>query len=179
MFGGKKIIMKPINQTARITRISKRSCNKTCADCPEIHPTFVSIIKPQQCFALGSDALASFVCLQCASIHRKLGTDICFVRSINVDKWENKENDVNVADFTGNQIVNDIFEGHLKKALSNDANQSSAGTYSVTSNLYRERTLHQGNVSYDKSTSNCISTVKVLTINIYPLSCRKRRNKSV
>ena len=131
MFGGEKIIMKPINQTARITRISKRSCNKTCADCPEIHPTFVSIIKPQQCFALGSDALASFVCLQCASIHRKLGTDICFVRSINVDKWENKENDVNVADFTGNQIVNDIFEGHLKKALSNDANQSSAGTYSV------------------------------------------------
>jgi len=131
VFGGKKIIMKPINQTARITRISKRSCNKTCADCPEIHPTFVSIIKPQQCFALGSDALASFVCLQCASIHRKLGTDICFVRSINVDKWENKENDVNVADFTGNQIVNDIFEGHLKKALSNDANQSSAGTYSV------------------------------------------------
>ena len=131
MFGGEKIIMKPINQTARITRISKRSCNKTCADCPEIHPTFVSIIKPQQCFALGSDALASFVCLQCASIHRKLGTDICFVRSINVDRWENKENDVNVADFTGNQIVNDIFEGHLKKALSNDANQSSAGTYSV------------------------------------------------
>jgi len=131
VFGGEKIIMKPINQTARITRISKRSCNKTCADCPEIHPTFVSIIKPQQCFALGSDALASFVCLQCASIHRKLGTDICFVRSINVDKWENKENDVNVADFTGNQIVNDIFEGHLKKALSNDANQSSAGTYSV------------------------------------------------
>ena len=131
MFGGEKIIMKPINQTARITRISKRSCNKTCADCPEIHPTFVSIIKPQQCFALGSDALASFVCLQCASIHRKLGTGICFVRSINVDRWENKENDVNVADFTGNQIVNDIFEGHLKKALSNDANQSSAGTYSV------------------------------------------------
>jgi hypothetical protein len=71
--------MKPKDQDQedlklRLVRIAKT--NKTCADCPEKRPTCVSLIQPQQNFALGSTILASFVCLECAGLHRKLGTHI-------------------------------------------------------------------------------------------------------
>mmetsp|Transcript_17197 Transcript_17197/g.39736 ORF Transcript_17197/g.39736 Transcript_17197/m.39736 type:complete len:772 (+) Transcript_17197:167-2482(+) len=98
----------------RLARILRVSGNKVCADCPEKRPTWISFIKPQQNFALGSKTLASFVCLDCAGLHRKLGTHICVVRSISHDQFDGK--DVDCAEYSGNEVVNEIFEGHLQKS---------------------------------------------------------------
>ena len=122
--------MKPKDQDhedlkLRLARIAKQSCNRTCADCPEKRPTWVSLIKPQQNFALGSTSLVCFVCLECAGLHRKLGTHICFVRSVvNLDEWE--IHDVDAAEYTGNEVVNKIFEGHIQKSLSNSPGAADA-----------------------------------------------------
>mmetsp|Transcript_8465 Transcript_8465/g.20815 ORF Transcript_8465/g.20815 Transcript_8465/m.20815 type:complete len:886 (+) Transcript_8465:345-3002(+) len=118
--------MKPTSEKDRIelkkrlARVLRVPSNKTCADCPETRPTWISFIKPQQQFALGSKVLASFVCLECAGLHRKLGTHICVVRSISHDQFE--ENDVECAEYSGNEVVNEIFEGHLQKSTMDGIN---------------------------------------------------------
>lgn len=104
----------------RLARVLRVPCNKTCADCPETRPTWISFVKPQQKFALGSKVLASFVCLECAGLHRKLGTHICVVRSISHDQFEEK--DVECAEYSGNEVVNEIFEGHLQKSTMDGVN---------------------------------------------------------
>merc|ERR1719343_272055 len=104
----------------RLARVLRVPNNKTCADCPEQRPTWISFIKPQQKFALGSKVLASFVCLECAGLHRKLGTHICVVRSISHDQFEDK--DVECAEYSGNEVVNEIFEGHLQKSTMDGMN---------------------------------------------------------
>jgi hypothetical protein len=104
----------------RLARILRVSSNKICADCPEKRPTWISFIKPQQNLALGSKVLASFVCLECAGLHRKLGTHICVVRSISHNQFEQK--DVECAEYSGNEVVNEIFEGHLQKSTMDGIN---------------------------------------------------------
>ena len=104
----------------RLARVLRIPSNKICADCPETRPTWISFIKPQQKFALGSKVLASFVCLECAGLHRKLGTHICVVRSISHDQFEDK--DVEYVEYSGNEIVNEIFEGHLQKSTMDGIN---------------------------------------------------------
>ena len=103
-----------VERKKRLARILRVPGNKVCADCPEPRPTWISFVKPQQNFALGSKVLASFVCLECAGLHRKLGTHICVVRSIRHDQFEDK--DVDCAEHSGNDVVNEIFEGHLQKS---------------------------------------------------------------
>lgn len=109
-----------IDLKKRLARVLRVPSNKTCADCPEKRPTWISFIKPQQKFALGSKVLASFVCLECAALHRKLGTHICVVRSISHDQFEDK--DVECAEYSGNEVVNEIFEGHLQKSTMDGIN---------------------------------------------------------
>jgi len=104
----------------RLARILRIPGNKVCADCPETRPTWISFIKPQQNFALGSKVLASFVCLECAGLHRKLGTHICVVRSISHDQFDDK--DVDCVEYSGNEVVNEIFEGHLQKSTMDGIN---------------------------------------------------------
>jgi len=104
----------------RLARILRHPSNKICADCPETRPTWISFIKPQQTFALGSKVMASFVCLECAGLHRKMGTHICVVRSISHDQFEAK--DVDCAEYSGNEVVNEIFEGHLQKSTMDGIN---------------------------------------------------------
>ena len=107
----------------RLARILKKPGNETCADCKVKGPAWASFIKPQQTFALGSKVMVAFVCLQCAGHHRKLGTHICFVRSVTLDDW--KVGQVDSAESSGNEIVNEIFEGNRNKALSNNPNGAS------------------------------------------------------
>ena len=100
----------------RLARLLRRPDNKTCADCPEKRPTCISFIKPQKSFALGSKVMACFLCLECAGKHKELGLQICYVRDISHDEFEKGE--LKYAEYSGNGIVNKIFEGHLQKATS-------------------------------------------------------------
>ena len=49
--------------------------NNTCADCGASNPGWASW------------NLGIFVCMRCASLHRKLGTHISKVKSLSMDTW--------------------------------------------------------------------------------------------
>jgi stromal membrane-associated protein len=50
--------------------------NEKCADCNGHSPTWASINN------------SVFICTSCAGVHRSLGVDISFVKSIKLDKWK-------------------------------------------------------------------------------------------
>jgi hypothetical protein len=100
-----------IELTKRLAQLLKRNGNKVCADCPEKRPTWGSIVKPSLEAQSGSETLVAFVCFQCAGIHRRLGTHVCFVRSVSLDDWNS--NDVHMAEVSGNDVVNRIYESNL------------------------------------------------------------------
>lgn len=58
---------------AKIAEEMKKEENCHCADCGKVHPKWVST------------NLGVFLCLQCSSVHRSLGTDFSQVRSIGLD----------------------------------------------------------------------------------------------
>jgi len=63
------------NRAAVIT-LMKQSENSKCADCSNTETNWASI------------NIGIFICIECAGIHRKLGTHITQVRSITMDRWE-------------------------------------------------------------------------------------------
>eukprot|EP00536_Pseudo-nitzschia_multiseries_P016404 jgi/Psemu1/221229/e_gw1.1102.17.1 len=109
-----QVIDEKIEIKQRLARILRKDGNKTCADCSEKRPTWVSYIQPQQSFALGSKVMACFICSQCAGSHQQMGMDVCYVRNISKDEFDVEE--VDYAEYSGNKIINDIFEGHLLKS---------------------------------------------------------------
>lgn len=52
--------------------------NEKCADCDGHSPTWASINN------------GVFICTSCAGVHRSLGVDISFVKSIKLDKWKSE-----------------------------------------------------------------------------------------
>jgi len=109
-----KIEQEKVKLKKRLARLLRSPDNKVCADCPKKRPAWISFIRPQQSFALGSKLLACFVCSECAGKHKELGSHICYIRSISHDQFEKEELDH--AECSGNGIVNQIFEGHLQMA---------------------------------------------------------------
>jgi len=49
--------------------------NEKCADCNSLHPDWASI------------NLGILICIECSGIHRKLGSHISRVRSLELDDW--------------------------------------------------------------------------------------------
>lgn len=74
--------------------------NKLCADCGLNGTTFVDV------------KIGCFLCINCGGIHRKFGTDICRIKSINLDNFSTEE--LSVFTYTkGNAFVNKNYEGKL------------------------------------------------------------------
>ncbi|KAK7969438.1 hypothetical protein PG988_008511 [Apiospora saccharicola] len=70
--------------------------NKLCADCGSRNPGWASW------------SLGIFLCMRCASIHRKLGTHISKVKSLSMDGWTNDQVDNmrKIGNVTSNKIYN-------------------------------------------------------------------------
>mmetsp|Transcript_2535 Transcript_2535/g.4119 ORF Transcript_2535/g.4119 Transcript_2535/m.4119 type:complete len:100 (-) Transcript_2535:20-319(-) len=76
--------------TEELRRRLKALADSTCCDCGSARPTWASLIKtpPGAPSLIDVSTIAAFVCYQCASHHRSLGTHICRVKSCTLDECE-------------------------------------------------------------------------------------------
>lgn len=73
--------------------------NRLCSDCSMVGPTWAS------------KNIGVFVCLDCAGVHRSMGTDISQVRSVDLDSWTPAW--VAVMERVGNAIGNSCYEARM------------------------------------------------------------------
>ncbi len=64
-----------IADSASVQAIKQIPGNGFCADCDQINPTWASL------------NLGALICMDCASLHRNLGTHLSRVRSLELDEW--------------------------------------------------------------------------------------------
>jgi len=60
-------------------RLLKDNANKVCIECGDFNPQWASVTN------------AVVFCLNCAGKHRGMGVHISFVRSVNLDEWDDKQ----------------------------------------------------------------------------------------
>lgn len=114
----------------RVKRLLLKPENQKCLDCSSIKPKWATLITVPPLHGHSSVTFHSgkapvepdtfyiggFCCLECSGAHRRLGTHIAFVRSVDLDTL--KEHEVKALENGGNLLVNQIFEGNLHpKAL--------------------------------------------------------------
>jgi len=83
----------------RLNLLMTRDSNQVCADCLCTKPTWAST------------NLGIFLCLQCAGVHRSLGTHISTVASCTLDEWE--QDSINTMEMLGNELANEVWEYHV------------------------------------------------------------------
>ena len=87
----------------------KLSGNDKCVDCGDLKPSWGSIIvPPKEVPEEHRQFIGCFICMHCSGAHRALGTHICFVKSITLDTWSDR--DLEAMRLGGNLRVNSIFE---------------------------------------------------------------------
>ena len=64
-----------IADPASVQSIKQVAGNGLCADCDQLNPTWASL------------NLGALICMDCASLHRNLGTHLSRVRSLELDEW--------------------------------------------------------------------------------------------
>ncbi|PON28295.1 hypothetical protein TGAM01_v202789 [Trichoderma gamsii] len=74
--------------------------NDQCADCRARNPSWASW------------SLGIFLCMRCATIHRKLGTHISKVKSLSMDSWTNEQVDMKKV---GNNASNKVYNPENKE----------------------------------------------------------------
>lgn len=142
----------------RVSRLLRKQENKLCSDCSKSNPRWITILSIPSLYATNNDKhndaflLGGFCCLECSGAHRRLGTHISFVRSIELDTL--KESDVHALECGGgNGTVNKIFEGELfNKSMGEGCDESSfskGGTKPDSSSSQKERELFIRN-KYEK-----------------------------
>ncbi len=102
----------------RVLRLLKNKENKKCSDCSKSNPRWITILSVPPPYALtdyhhpDTYHVGGFCCLECSGAHRRLGTHISFVRSVDLDSLTEKE--VKALECGGgNDTVNKIFEGKI------------------------------------------------------------------
>ncbi|CAF3501843.1 unnamed protein product [Rotaria socialis] len=89
--------------SASIQTIKQIPGNGFCADCDQMNPTWASL------------NLGALICMDCASLHRNLGTHLSRVRSLELDEWPPEL--VQIMRSIGNKLANSIWEANLKNRV--------------------------------------------------------------
>ena len=109
-------------KNGRVLALLDKEENQVCVDCSAYLPRWASIVVPRYntnrtnrntMMSLGTvtSPLGCFCCTECAVAHRKLGTHVVFVRSIDHDIF--KEHEIVTLESSGNSALNNIFEARL------------------------------------------------------------------
>jgi len=100
----------------RVKILLRKSENKFCIDCSKPNPKWAALLTlpSAQGRLEGPHAetfcIGGFCCIECSGAHRRLGTHLSFVRSVDLDTL--KEHEIKALEYGGNSAVNDIFEGN-------------------------------------------------------------------
>lgn len=108
--------------------------NDRCADCAAKNPGWASW------------NLGIFLCVRCASLHRKLGTHVSKVKSLTMDSWTGEQ--VENMKKTGNLASNRKFNpSNVKADIPIDADEVEAAMERYIRQKYEQRTLSGGKAS--------------------------------
>ncbi|KIW72413.1 hypothetical protein PV04_00609 [Phialophora macrospora] len=105
--------------------------NSQCADCGAKNPAWASW------------NLGVFLCMRCASLHRKLGTHISKVKSLSMDTWTSEQ--VDSMKRNGNNAVNKAYNPKNKKPdMPLDADEVDSAMERFIRKKYQEKSLADG-----------------------------------
>ncbi|KAK4935350.1 Protein gts1 [Elasticomyces elasticus] len=105
--------------------------NSQCADCGAKNPAWASW------------NLGVFLCMRCASLHRKLGTHISKVKSLSMDTWNTEQ--VENMKRNGNDTVNKTYNPKNKKPdMPLDADEVDSAMERFIRKKYQEKSLSDG-----------------------------------
>ncbi|KAL2166738.1 hypothetical protein VTG60DRAFT_2255 [Thermothelomyces hinnuleus] len=105
--------------------------NNFCADCQARNPGWASW------------SLGIFLCMRCASIHRKLGTHVSKVKSLSMDSWTNEQ--VDNMRKVGNVVSNKLYNPDNKKPpVPIDADEADSAMERFIRQKYVSRSLSAG-----------------------------------
>eukprot|EP00917_Polyrhabdina_sp_WS-2016_P007030 GHVP01015677.1.p2 GENE.GHVP01015677.1~~GHVP01015677.1.p2 ORF type:complete len:362 (+),score=80.29 GHVP01015677.1:1578-2663(+) len=126
----------PVDEEERDLVLNRlRQSNKSCFDCSAQNPLWVSL------------TYGIFICLNCSSHHRAMGTHISFVKSCDLDLW-NREELVRM-ELGGNASARHFFKNHgLQDVTSVDYRSKIAQKYMQT---LKKKTMKALNVSSSDS----------------------------
>ena len=95
----------------RLSAVMEKSSNKHCSECFEMGPTWA-------CFLVNpldqhGPRLGIFCCYRCYGYLQSLGKDVCQVKSTRSISWEWTQQEMEIMEQTGNQLVNAIYENRM------------------------------------------------------------------
>lgn len=149
----------------RLQNLLKKPENQICSDCSERQPRWASLLVPPPGSPTGSLPMGALCCLECSGSHRRLGTHISFVRSVNLDQWKEKE--ILAMENGGNKKINNIYECHLDPNLK---------LVKFSSGLLRERFIRDKYEKHDKNSKKTTKTIPKLPMRL-PSQAAKQRVK--
>ncbi|KAI5298246.1 hypothetical protein KEM56_004213 [Ascosphaera pollenicola] len=105
--------------------------NDRCADCDARNPGWASW------------NLGIFLCLRCASLHRKMGTHISKVKSLSMDSWSSEQ--IENMKNNGNTVVNHIYNPrNVKPPMPIDMDEADSVMERYIRQKYEKKSLVSG-----------------------------------
>ena len=96
-------------------QLKNQEGNANCFDCGKENPEWASLNN------------GSFICMNCAGLQRSLGANLCKVRSISMDTWNEKQ--LRYMCLGGNQKLRSYFEAFALQEFSLDRYKSRAALF--------------------------------------------------
>lgn len=116
------------NLRKRLKAALRRPANALCADCRITGPVWAST------------NLGIFICMDCAGVHRGMGTHITKVKSCTMDSWTKRE--VEFMESIGNEKGNSYWEARLPSSKHISANVDSRRRNEFIRNKYEKRMFY-------------------------------------